>query len=46
MRQKVARDLRKLARQKWMDIKPEYRPAFTIRAIYQELKREFYNEKR
>jgi len=46
MRQKVARDLRKLARQRWMAISPEYRQAFSIRTIYQELKKEYHNEKR
>jgi len=46
MRGKVAKDLRRLAHQKWIALKAEYREAISQRKLYQQLKKEFYDEKR
>lgn len=46
MRGKIARDLRRLAFARWNTLSKEYQAAFTLRIIYKQVKKEFYNEKR
>ena len=46
MRGTVAKRLRREAHIRYMAIKEEYRPAYSLRAIYQAVKKEYKDEKR
>ena len=46
MKKKITKDLRRLARQKWLEMDASYRPHISERRLYQQLKREYKNETR